>query len=119
MTHKALKLGIAGVTLAGAVTYLAVRGLQSGLQYDVGVDQYLAQAELHGKRARIAGTVAEEDFRMKMGNRGADFYILGQSKKLRVSYEGTVPDQFKVGKHTLVSHHRRVFSHRSVRYYKA
>ena len=57
----------------------------------------MAQVELQGKRARIAGTVAEEDFRMKKGNRGADFYILGQSKKLRVSYEGTVPDQFKVG----------------------
>jgi cytochrome c-type biogenesis protein CcmE len=97
MTHKFLKLGLAGITLASAVTYLAVKGLQGGLQYDVGVDQYMAQADLHGKRARIAGTVSEENLKTEKDGLGAEFYVLGQSQKLRVAYKGTIPDQFKAG----------------------
>ena len=101
MTHGKIKLGIAGVILAGAVTYLAVSGMQKGWVYTVGVEQYLALPE-HGKRIRICGTVAPHELEINKAQLAANFYIKGTDKELRVAYKGVVPDLFKEGAEIIV-----------------
>jgi cytochrome c-type biogenesis protein CcmE len=102
MTHRALKLGIAGVILAGAVTYLAVAGMQKGWVYTLGVDQYVTEEAQHGKRLRLCGTVMDEDLQVQKAQLVANFYIRGQEKKLRVTYKGVVPDLFKAGSEVVI-----------------
>jgi cytochrome c-type biogenesis protein CcmE len=102
MTHRALKLGIAGVILAGAVTYLAIAGMQKGWVYTLGVDQYVTDGTQHGKRIRLCGTVMEEDLQVRQAQLLANFYIRGQDKKLRVVYKGVVPDLFKAGSEIVI-----------------
>ncbi len=96
MSQMKIKLGIAGVILAGAVTYLAIAGMQKGWVYTMGVEQYLAQAD-HSQRVRICGTVAAEGVEIQAAQMRANFYIKGTDKQLRVAYKGAVPDLFKAG----------------------
>ena len=102
MTHLKVKLGIAGVILAGAVTYLAIAGMQKGWVYTMGVEQYLDQTTQHGQRIRICGTVAAEGIEKQPAQLRANFYIKGTDKELRVAYRGVVPDLFKEGAEVVV-----------------
>ena len=102
MTHAKLKFGVAGVILAGAVTYLAIAGMQKGWVYTLGVDQYTAQTEQHGKRVRLCGTVGESDLEIHKAQLQANFYIHGQKNDIRVAYKGVVPDMFKAGAEVVV-----------------
>jgi len=102
MTHLKVKLGIAGVILAGAVTYLAIAGMQKGWVYTMGVEQYLDQTTQHGQRIRICGTVAPHEIDIQAAQLRANFYIKGTDKELRVAYKGVVPDLFKEGAEVVV-----------------
>jgi cytochrome c-type biogenesis protein CcmE len=101
MTQPKLKLGIAGVILVGAVTYLAIAGMQKGWVYTVGVEQYLALAR-HDQRIRICGTVAPEELAINKAQLAANFFIKGTDKQLRVAYKGVVPDLFKEGAEVVI-----------------
>jgi cytochrome c-type biogenesis protein CcmE len=101
MTHLKIKLGVAGVILAAAVTYLVIAGMQKGWVYTVGVEQYLALPQ-HDQRIRICGIVAPNDLQINPAQLAANFYIKGTDKELRVNYRGVVPDLFKEGAEIIV-----------------
>lgn len=102
MAYMGLKLGIAGVVLAGAVGYLAMAGAQKGWVYTLGVDTYLARAEQQGQRVRLCGLVGDKDLTVEKAKLTAVFVLKGEKGELPVKFKGVVPDLFKAGCEVLV-----------------
>ena len=97
MTHAKAKLAVAGLIVVAAVTYLAFAGIRKGWVYYVDVDQLITSTEYRDQHVRVCGRVAEEGFDAAVGRLNARFTLLGKERKLAVSYQGMVPDLFKVG----------------------
>ena len=74
MTAMRIKLLVAGMILAVAVGYLGFAGVQSGWVYYLPVDQFVADAQFHGTRVRLHGTVAPDGFSASSGTLAASFF---------------------------------------------
>lgn len=102
MTHLKLKLGFAGLILAGAVAYLGYTGIIKGSVFTLDVDQYVAKTQAHNQRIRLCGTVAAEGLEVHKAQRTARFFLKGQEKQIPVAYQGDVPDLFKAGSEIVI-----------------
>lgn len=94
------KLIVAAVVLVGAVAFLASAGMNSGWVYSMPVDRFLADSQIQGKRVRLEGKVAEEG--LVTGAATARFVLLGQSGKVDVAYQGSIPEMFAPGRDVVV-----------------
>jgi cytochrome c-type biogenesis protein CcmE len=102
MTHMRLKLVVAGVILAGAVAYLAVIGVQKGMVYSLGVDQYLASPEQQTRRVQLCGKVSEDNLKIQRGKLMANFDLKGAKQSIAVAYHGVIPDMLKANCEVIV-----------------
>jgi cytochrome c-type biogenesis protein CcmE len=97
MTNVRIKIAIAGIVLAAAVTYLVASGVSSGWVYYLQVDDFLQHADYQDKRVRIAGLVAEDNLAVDTAGLVARFEMIGLERNLAVEYKGIVPDNFQPG----------------------
>lgn len=104
-----IKLIVAGIVLAGAVSYLAFAGVKSGWVYMVDVDQFLADEQFRSQRVRIHGTVGAEELVISRAGLTASFRLHGKgpagagtAKSLAVVYRGNVPELFGADKSVVV-----------------
>lgn len=104
MNKMRMKLAVGGLVLAGAVAYLAVAGARSGWVYYVPVDEFEGAAAVPGAgmRVRLTGLVAEEGLEIQPGAMTASFSVMGQKRRVPVSYRGVIPDMFKAGAQVVV-----------------
>ena len=102
MTHMKLKLGLAGLVLAGALGCLVYAGAQKGWVYTLGVDTYISNVERQGERVRLCGLVGEKDLLVQKSQLLAVFQLKGEKNSMPVKYKGAVPDMFKAGAEVLV-----------------
>jgi cytochrome c-type biogenesis protein CcmE len=101
-TH--LKLAIAGLIVAGAISYLAVAGASSGgWVYFMDVDRFVADAQAQHSRVRLHGKVVDDDhFAVNGGSLTARFTLAGKTNSVPVCYRGAIPDMFKAGGEVVV-----------------
>jgi len=102
MTAIRVKLLVAGVILAGAVTYLGFAGVKSGWVYFVDVDKFLADNRYGTQRVRLHGMVAADDFASTPARLTASFRLAGKTGALPVVYHGNIPELFGTGKNVVV-----------------
>lgn len=98
MSRKAAKYVAAGTILVAAVAYLAYASMKDGwAAYHLPVDQFVDDARYHNQRVRLAGKVAEEGLVSEAGRAGAQFALMGETRRVPVVYKGVLPDMFKPG----------------------
>ena len=102
MKHMRTKLIAAGLIVAAAVALLAVAGVRDGWVYFLPVDQFLADTSYHGQRVRLHGKVGQENFQSDTAMLIAQFDLMGQTGRVRVAYEGVIPEMFEVGRDVVV-----------------
>lgn len=102
MTRVKKKILVAGVGLTAALAYLAYAGVKAGQSYYLEVDPFLADSRYHATSVRLRGKVAEANLTLAEGGGGARFDLLGETQKIAVTYEGTIPDMFKSGVEVVV-----------------
>ena len=95
MTRIRFKLMVAGSAIAVAVTLLAVAGMKEGWVYFLPVDQFVESGQFANQRVRLHGKVSEEDFQSNRALLVANFYLTGQTQRVRVEYNGVIPDMFQ------------------------
>jgi cytochrome c-type biogenesis protein CcmE len=97
---SALIVSIAVVVVA--LGFLIYTGLSDNMVYYYHVDEYLAKVSLlNGERVKVNGKVSNGS--IKKEHMDYRFVIHGsESKLLRVSYHGVVPDTFKEGSDVVV-----------------
>jgi cytochrome c-type biogenesis protein CcmE len=98
MKHMRTKLIAAGLVVAAAVALLAVAGVRDGWVYFLPVDQFLADTNYHGQRVRLHGKVGQENFHADSAMLVANFDLLGETGRVRVQYEGVIPEMFEAGR---------------------
>ena len=97
MTHLRTKLLVGGILLACSVAFLAYAGVKDGWVYYLPVDNFLADSQYHDQRVRLSGLVDENDLEVNSGQFHTRFFLLGESGRLRVDYEGVIPEMFQAG----------------------
>ncbi len=103
MSRTTVKYLAAGTVLLAAVGYLAYASMKDGwASYHLPVDQFLSDTKYQTQRVRLAGKVAEEGLVYAPGRTGAEFALLGESKRVPVVFKGAVPDLFKAGSEVVV-----------------
>ena len=102
MTHVRIKLLVAGVAIAIAVTFLAVAGIRDGWVYYLPVDEFVAGEAYHGERVRLHGTVAAEGLEVSSAMLVATFDLVGEQHRIPVRYEGVIPDMFQADREVVV-----------------
>lgn len=102
MNKARVKLIVAAVTIAIAVSLLAMAGMGEGWVYYFPVDQFVAEGEHNDQRVRLHGIVGEDEFQASSTLLGAEFYMLGETQRIRVSYTGIIPDLFHPGAEVVI-----------------
>jgi cytochrome c-type biogenesis protein CcmE len=97
-----MKLIVAGVAIVIAVTFLAVAGIREGWVYYLPVDEFVAGEVYHDQRVRLHGTVAADGLEVSSAMLVAGFDLLGDQQRLRVRYEGVIPDMFQADREVVV-----------------
>lgn len=95
----------AGVLVAVAVGYLVFSGLKSNSVYFLNVSEALAMPAEKLGQARLFGTVSEEDIVREQSGLGVAFFVQDKndpSQRIRVGYQGAVPDTFKPGVEVII-----------------
>ena len=96
MKHKAIKVGVTVVVLAGAFTALLATTLKDNLQYYKYVDEVVAAPqEFKGKNLQIHGYVVPGSIGQKPNSLDYRFDLHRNGKVIRAYYTGVVPDTFK------------------------
>lgn len=95
MKSMQLKLLIAGVVVAGAVSYLAFAGAKQGWAYYLPVEQFVHEAKYHDQRVKLCGKVSPDHLSINRGQLVAKFILVGQGGQLPVVYHGAIPDMFR------------------------
>ena len=99
------KLLIAGAVLAVAVTYLAYRGVAAGQSYYMSVDKFLTDDTYRSSRVRLSGVVAREGLTVDSDKTTVDFVLRGETRTIRVHYQGLPPSTFQADRPVVVAGH--------------
>ncbi|MBL1218000.1 MAG: cytochrome c maturation protein CcmE [Planctomycetes bacterium] len=103
MNQVQIKMLIAGVLVAGAVTFLAIAGLKGGgFTYYLSVEEFLADETKYDQRVRLHGIVQTEDFASNPGLMSAEFTLATETASIRVNYAGTIPDMFQANREVVI-----------------
>jgi cytochrome c-type biogenesis protein CcmE len=104
MNTAKTKLLVAGVLIAGGLTYLGYLSVSSAGQYAIGVKDYVTSPERYQNRGlRLAGHTVPGSWQtdgrkhefvvVEAGGPGAA--VAPDAKRIAVHFEGTMPDTFK------------------------
>jgi cytochrome c-type biogenesis protein CcmE len=97
-----MKLIAAGVAIGIAVTFLAVAGIREGWVYYLPVDDFVTGEAYHDQRVRLHGLVASDDLDVSSALLVARFNLMGEEQRVRVAYEGVIPDMFQADREVVV-----------------
>jgi cytochrome c-type biogenesis protein CcmE len=97
MTHMHLKIAVAASVLILGVGFLAYAGMSSAQVYYLEVDPFLADAQFHGQRVRLCGTVGQDGLESDRAAMTLRFDLLGNEGKVAVVYHGITPEMFRAG----------------------
>ncbi len=89
----------------GGLGYLLYSGLGENTTYFLNVSEALAMQPQALSKARLFGTVAEQDLARPDDAMGVTFTLVDKdnaAKTIRVNYRGAVPDTFKPGVEVIV-----------------
>lgn len=91
-----LRLGIVLAVIAGAIAFLAVKGLGDATVFFKNADEAVAERDdLGTKRFRLQGTVV--DGTVDTVGTGVEFAVAFNCEQVRVRHEGDPPELFKPG----------------------
>ncbi len=93
---QTLRISVAVVLVLGTITYLAVSGVRSDKSYYVTISELQSMGnKAYTRHLRVAGNVVPGSIERNGAN--ARFVLVGENKKLTVSYQGIEPppDTFK------------------------
>jgi cytochrome c-type biogenesis protein CcmE len=94
--QQVLRIGIALVIILGAISYLAISGVQANKSYYVTIQELQGMGDkAYSRHLRVAGNVAPGS--IQHVGAGANFVLVENDRHVRVSYQGTEPppDTFK------------------------
>jgi cytochrome c-type biogenesis protein CcmE len=97
MRHMRLKIAVAASVLILGVGFLAYAGMSSAQVYYLEVDPFLADAQFHGQRVRLCGTVGADNLVTDRAAMALQFELLGGEGKVVVAYHGIAPEMFRPG----------------------
>jgi cytochrome c-type biogenesis protein CcmE len=97
-----IKILAAGALMAIAVGLLAFAGLRDGWVFFLDVDQFVSSDAHQTQRVRLTGTVSPEDLQVSNAGLTANFFLAGETARLRVEYSGIIPDMFRAGHEVVV-----------------
>jgi cytochrome c-type biogenesis protein CcmE len=95
-SNQGAKIGVAVAVILGAIVYLAVTGASATKSYYVTIQELNAMgSKAYTRNLRVAGNVVPGSISHNGTN--ADFVLIENTNKLRVSYQGEEPppDTFK------------------------
>jgi cytochrome c-type biogenesis protein CcmE len=95
-SNQGRRIGIAIVVILAAIAYLAISGVRANKSYYVTIQELQAMGpKVYTRHLRVAGNVLPGSIQHSGTN--ADFVLVENANKLRVSYEGEdpPPDTFK------------------------
>lgn len=93
---------VAAAALASAIALIGFAGLREGWVYSLDVDEFVAREVAVGQRIRLTGTVGAEDLEVSSAGLLARFFLVGERARLRVEYNGVIPDMFQPGHEVIV-----------------
>ena len=102
MTRAKTKLIIGGVAVSVAVLLLGMAGMREGWVYYLPVDQFVTSGDHNDGRVRLHGRVGDENFESSVSMLEARFDLMGETRQIRVNYEGVIPDMFQPGREVVV-----------------
>ncbi len=94
--NQSFRIGAAIIVVLAAIAWLAVSGVRANKSYYVTIQELQAMGpKAYTRHLRVAGNVLPGSIQHSGTN--ADFVLIENSNKLRVSYEGAdpLPDTFK------------------------
>ncbi len=103
--NQKLTYVLAFLLLAGGLGYLIYAGLGENSVYFLNVSEALAMEQEELSKARLFGTVGEDDLAYHSDSLGVRFSLLDKQdagKTMVVDYSGAVPDTFKPGVEVIV-----------------
>ncbi len=94
---------IGGITVFLAIGYLVFMGFQDSVTYYYTVSELMEQgSSIYDENVRVKGQVAPGSVEQEATGRILRFTIIDGEESLSVTYQGVVPDTFKVGAEVIV-----------------
>jgi len=94
---------IGGITVFLAIGYLVFMGFQDSVTYYYTVSELMEQgSSIYDENVRVKGQVAPGSVEQEATGRILRFTIIDGEESLSVTYQGAVPDTFKVGAEVIV-----------------
>ena len=94
---------IGGITVFLAIGYLVFMGFQDSVTYYYTVSELMEQgSSIYDENVRVKGQVAPGSVEQEATGRILRFTIIDGEKSLSITYQGAVPDTFKVGAEVIV-----------------
>ncbi len=94
---------IGGITVFLALGYLVFMGFQDSVTYYYTVSELMEQgSSIYDENVRVKGQVAPDSVEQEATGRILRFTIIDGEKSLSITYQGAVPDTFKVGAEVIV-----------------
>ncbi len=94
---------IGGITVFLALGYLVFMGFQDSVTYYYTVSELMEQgSSIYDENVRVKGQVAPGSVEQEATGRILRFTIIDGEESLSVTYQGAVPDTFKVGAEVIV-----------------
>ncbi len=94
---------IGGITVFLALGYLVFMGFQDSVTYYYTVSELMEQgSSIYDENVRVKGQVAPGSVEQEATGRILRFTIIDGEESLSITYQGAVPDTFKVGAEVIV-----------------
>ncbi len=94
---------IGGITVFLAIGYLVFMGFQDSVTYYYTVSELMEQgSSIYDENVRVKGQVAPGSVEQEATGRILRFTIIDGEESLSITYQGAVPDTFKVGAEVIV-----------------
>jgi len=94
---------IGGIIVFLAIGYLVFMGFQGSVTYYYTVSELMEQgSSIYDENVRVKGQVAPGSVEQEATGRILRFTIIDGEESLSVTYQGAVPDTFKVGAEVIV-----------------
>lgn len=97
------KFLIGGIIVFLTIGYLVFMGLQGSVTYYYTVSELMEQgSSIYDENVRVKGQIASGSVEQEAAGRILRFAIIDGENSLSVTYQGAVPDTFKVGAEVVV-----------------
>lgn len=95
---KGKRFLVGGIIVFLAIGYLVFMGFQDSVTYYYTVSELIEQgSSIYDQNVRVKGQVAPGSVEQEAAGRILKFTIIDGENRLSVTYQGAVPDTFKVG----------------------